>query len=145
MRWKSVVLPAPLGPISPVTEPRLTSSVAPWTARIPPKCLCTSATTRMRSLPSPSAASRRSGVVASSVRAPVASLTEHHLLAPAEDPLRAERHQQDQREPDDDEAKRGDLVARQRQVDRPRRLEQELHEDRPDDYAGPAAESAQDE
>ena len=38
-----------------------------------------------------------------------ASVTEHHLLPLAEDALRPERHQQDQDQPDDDEAQRGDL------------------------------------
>ena len=36
---KSVVLPAPFGPIRAVTEFSSTSNVAPSTARMPPKCL----------------------------------------------------------------------------------------------------------
>ena len=39
MQLKQVVLPAPLGPISPLIEPRSTSNVAPSTATWPPKRL----------------------------------------------------------------------------------------------------------
>src|SRR5690349_3384961 len=41
-----VVLPAPLGPISPCTEPRRTSVVSPSTAATPPKRLITLETAR---------------------------------------------------------------------------------------------------
>src|SRR3712207_841705 len=112
-RLKSVVLPAPLGPISAVIEPRRTSSVAPSTALTPPKRLTTSSTSRMRS-PAGAAA---------------ASVTEHHLLALAEDALRPERHEEDEHEPDDHEAQRRDLLGRQRQVQEPRRLQQDPQDD----------------
>src|SRR5690348_1119158 len=39
MRWMSVVLPAPFGPISACTSPAATSSVTPSTATTPPKRL----------------------------------------------------------------------------------------------------------
>jgi hypothetical protein len=39
MTLKSVVFPAPLGPISPVMDPGLMASEAPSTALKPPKCL----------------------------------------------------------------------------------------------------------
>src|SRR4051812_36224536 len=41
IRWMSVVLPAPFGPISACTSPAATSSVAPSTATTPPKRLLT--------------------------------------------------------------------------------------------------------
>src|ERR1044072_6720460 len=99
---KSVVLPAPLGPISAVIEPRPTAKLAPSTAVTPPKRLTTSCTSR-------------SGCD---------SVMQHHLLALAEDPLRAERDKQDQREADDHEAQRGDLLGGERQIDEARGLQQ---------------------
>ena len=42
MTLNRVVLPAPLGPISPVMAPSRISRLAPLTARTPPKCLYTS-------------------------------------------------------------------------------------------------------
>src|SRR3954447_21764758 len=44
MTLNSVVLPAPFGPISPMTELSSTSNVAPLTATTPPKRTCTSST-----------------------------------------------------------------------------------------------------
>src|ERR687888_1614858 len=143
IRWNSVVLPAPLGPISAVTEPRRTSSVAPCTARIPPNRLSTPLTTRMRSTSSPSAFAAAAGASAAPARA--TSLTQHHLLALAEDALRAERHEQDEREAHDDEPQGRDLVAREREVDRARRLEQELDDHRAHDHAREAGQAAQDQ
>ena len=64
MQLKSVDLPAPFGPIRPVIEPGSTSSVAPSTARTPPK--------RAHDL----------------VDLERARSLEHHLVALAEDPLR---------------------------------------------------------
>src|SRR5918992_4202620 len=95
-----MVLPAPFGPIRAVIEPSATSSVAPSTARIPPKRLTTS---------------RASKIGPPLLRAcavdPAAgpSVTKHHLLALAEHPLWPEGHQQDQNQADDREAKR-DLI-----------------------------------
>ena len=40
IRLKAVVLPAPLGPIRAVIEPRRTAKLAPSTARRPPKRFC---------------------------------------------------------------------------------------------------------
>src|SRR5918999_5226490 len=86
-RWKpeitlkSVVLPAPFGPIRAVIEPCPTSSVAPSSAAMPPKCFTTPSTARI-----------------------FAPLLKDHLLALAEDALWAERHQPDEDEPDHDEA-----------------------------------------
>src|ERR687895_1159339 len=87
MTLKSVVLPAPFGPINAVIDARRTSSVAPSTAWMPPKDLKTPSTSRIR----PS------------------SVTEHHLPALAEHALRPEGHQQDQQQPDEDEPQRRDL------------------------------------
>jgi hypothetical protein len=39
IRLNTVVLPAPLGPISVNTSPRRTSKLTPLTARTPPKCM----------------------------------------------------------------------------------------------------------
>src|SRR5262249_7199096 len=44
MRWKSVVLPAPFGPMSPTTSPGATSRLAPRTAWSPPNRFRTPAT-----------------------------------------------------------------------------------------------------
>src|SRR5215218_5778086 len=118
---KSVDLPAPFGPISAVIVPRSTPKLAPSTARTPPKRFSTPSTSRM------------------------ASLTEEHLLLLAEDPLRAERHQQDEDGADDDEADRRDLVSRQRQLDVASALEQRHQHDRAHDHAEVASEPAEDD
>src|ERR1700730_5947862 len=47
MSFSAVDLPAPLGPIRPVTIPRAASKVAPSTAWTPPKSMCRSLTSRM--------------------------------------------------------------------------------------------------
>src|SRR5918996_6614244 len=97
MTLKSVVLPAPLGPIRAVIEPPPTSKVAPSTARMPPKRLTTPST---------------------SSRGPLReSVAKHHLLSLAEHSLGAERHQQDQRRPDDEESQRRRLLFADRQLD----------------------------
>ena len=100
MTLKNVVLPAPFGPIRAVIEPSATSSVAPSTARIPPKRLTTSRASKI------APPLLRACAVAAAAGP---SVTEHHLLALAEHPLRPEGHQQDQHQADDREAKR-DLV-----------------------------------
>src|SRR5918999_3261025 len=83
-RWKPeitlkrVVFPAPFGPISAVIEFGATSRAAPSSAATPPKCFTTPSTSR------------------------IGPLLKDHLLALAEDALRAERHQSDEDEPNDD-------------------------------------------
>src|SRR5918996_4883777 len=97
MTLKSVVLPAPLGPIRAVIEPAPTPKVAPSTARMPPKRLTTPST---------------------SSSAPLCdSVAKHHLLALAEQPLRPERHQQDQHRSDDREAQGRRLLLADRELD----------------------------
>src|SRR5438105_8642714 len=49
---KSVVLPAPLGPIRPAIEPSATSRLAPSTARRPPKIFDSARTSSMPPPPS---------------------------------------------------------------------------------------------
>src|SRR5262245_13350007 len=46
MRWNSVVLPAPFGPMSPTISPGATSRLAPETAWSPPNRFRTPATSR---------------------------------------------------------------------------------------------------
>src|SRR5207247_1625533 len=88
MTLNRVVLPAPFGPISAVIDPSLTSRVAPSTARMPPNRLTTCSASRIgRPLPKP------------------ASITKHHLLPLAKDSLRAECHEENQDDADDDEPK----------------------------------------
>src|ERR671914_1929747 len=88
MTLNSVVLPAPLGPISDVIDARRTAKPAPSTAWMPPNHFRTSSSSRI----GPS------------------SVTEHHLPAVAEHALRPERHQQDQQHADQDEPQCGDLL-----------------------------------
>src|SRR5688572_14081515 len=116
MTLKNVVLPAPLGPISAVIEPSATSSVAPSTAKRPPKCLTTSSVSRIGA-PLDAPVARAEGAVA--------SFTEHHLLALAEHSLRPERHQQDQDQPNQDEADRLLVLD----VEKARRLVDDREED----------------
>ena len=68
IKLNSVVLPAPLGPITEVTLPTSTLIVALFTALIPPKATATSFTSRIR-------------------------LFKDHLLALTEDALWATYHQ----------------------------------------------------
>src|SRR5215471_19050316 len=102
-RLNSVVLPAPLGPMSAVIAPRWTSSLLTRTACSPPKVLVTSCATRMGSgLPTPgSAATPASWDTGDTVSA----LTEQHLPPVSQNPLRPVDHQEHepgahQREPD---------------------------------------------
>src|SRR5665213_2329950 len=130
---KRVVLPAPLGPISAVMDPLLTSNVAPSTAIRPPKPLTRSRTAKMGS----------SG--AGSCLAALSSATEHHLLALAENPLWPERHDQDKHQPDDQETQGSHLVRGQRQVDEPRPLQDEPEQDGTQRDPAVATQSAQHE
>jgi len=70
MQLKSVDLPAPLGPMSPVIEPASTSRLAPSTARTPSNARTTSRTCRL-------------------------ALTRAHLFALAQDPLRPQQYEPD--------------------------------------------------
>src|SRR5690606_4501520 len=108
-RLNSVVLPAPFGPIIEVMSPRWTSRCSTSTARRPPKERETPSTRRIGSgLATPGRASTpASGWRGSS------TCTDHHLLALAEDSLRAPDHQGPQHDAHDDEAHRGDLLARE--------------------------------
>src|SRR6266540_91796 len=108
-----------------VIEPRWTSKLASSTARTPPNALETSWTS--------STGSRAAG----------RSVTEHHLLALSEEPLRAESHQQDQEKPDEHEADRLDVLGAQRQLDEARAFEERPHHDRPDRDAPVIGEAAQ--
>ncbi len=73
-RLNTVVLPAPLGPMSEVIEPSATAKVASFTAATPPKDLATPLTSSS-----------------------TASYFSQQQLAPvAEDALRAQRHEQHQ-------------------------------------------------
>ena len=73
IRLKSVVLPAPFGPISPVIEPRAVSRLAPSTAAMPPKRLKTPATRIVGHAPGAAGArSRKAGRRASQPRRPSA-------------------------------------------------------------------------
>src|SRR5918996_5611504 len=123
MTLNSVVLPAPLGPISAVIEARRTSSVAPSTAWMPPKALETRSTSRIR----PS------------------SVTEHHLAALAEDALRPEGHEQDEQQADEHEPQRGDLLGGERQLEEAGRLEQRPQHERAERDAGVARQAAEDQ
>src|ERR1700730_1810788 len=79
MTLTSVVLPAPLGPISPWIEPCSTSSHTSQTARTPPKCRWTSSRRRSTDIPA---------------RPPGGS--DDGESAPADDPLRPENDHRDQ-------------------------------------------------
>ena len=83
MRLNIVVLPAPLGPMSPVIEPDATSNEASLTATTPPNRLLTPPST--------------------------GSLRRHRSNNPAvaQEPLGTDRHEEDQQQPDEDQAQVG--------------------------------------
>src|SRR5262245_55565755 len=118
----SVVLPAPLGPISAVTVPACTSKPAPSTARRPPKRRRTSSTT---SRPS-------SGI-------------EVELLLLPEQALGPEGHERHDDQADEDVAQRRHLVRADREVQLDAPVHQEADDDRADDDARIAPDAAQDE
>src|SRR5215207_9370502 len=122
MTLKNVVFPAPFGPMRAVIDPSRMSIVAPLTARMPPKRLTTPSALKMG-----------------------ASLTEHHLLALAEYPLWPEGHEQDQDQADHHESQGRDLVRRQGQIHEPHSLEHHPEDDRPDEDAAEAGETADDQ
>src|SRR5688572_15382400 len=117
MRLKNVVLPAPLGPINAVIEPRWTSTLSTSTAVMPPKFLRTPTAVRIGSgfaAPglrgtSASAARATRAVSDSPAMAARSASIERHLPTVAEDALRAERHQQHEQQAHDHEHDRADL------------------------------------
>src|SRR3954452_565501 len=117
-----VGLPAPSGPISPVTAPSGIAKSAPSTARSPPNLLTTASTCRMGSV-----------------------TAEQHLLALAEEPLRPQRHEHDEDEADDHEPDRRHLVRAHRELDESRPLEDRPEQERPGDDPEVAREAAEDE
>src|SRR6476646_1010289 len=90
MQLKSVVFPAPFGPISAVMELRATSSDTPLTATKPPKRTDMCRTERIAS-----------------------SALKRVLLAVAEDALRPPDDENDEGEPDEDQAQIGPLAGRE--------------------------------
>src|SRR4029079_14252916 len=117
MRLKNVVLPAPLGPISAVIDPRCTSTRSTSTAVMPPKLRRTPSAVRIGSgfwTPgsgvTPASAARATRAVSDMPAAVAGSASiECHLLAVAEDALRAGRHQQHEQETHQHEHDRPDL------------------------------------
>src|SRR5215207_352629 len=102
-RLKNVVLPAPLGPINAVIEPRCTSTRSTSTAVIPPKLRRTPTALRIGSglcTPGSGATSesawRAIRAVSESDGASDSASIEGQLPAVAEQTLRPERHQRDQ-------------------------------------------------
>src|SRR5437016_1913169 len=81
---KTVVLPAPFGPISEVSDPSVTSKLTASTARTPPKDL-------------PSPLTSRSAT----------SFLQEQLAPVAEHTLRPESHEEDEEQADEKEAKEG--------------------------------------
>ena len=120
----SVVLPAPLGPISPMISPSVSANDTSFNARRPPNCMETpdAANTGlvMRAPPpSPSAPSARPRPAE---RAPV------HPPAPppvpvGDEPLRAQPHEHDEPEPEQQEPVVGELAQLLRQHEQDRRAE----------------------
>src|SRR5438270_9521709 len=152
-RLNSVVLPAPFGPIKAVTAPRWNSRCSTSTATSPPNVRRTASTTRIgsgfREPGSRATPSLHDG-------ASVSAVTDRHLALVAEDSLRTEDHEQDQRRPDEDEADHPDLRA----VDEPRRqavvavglpehvvgeLQHTFEDDRADDRAEHPCRASQDQ
>src|ERR671931_9217 len=131
---KKVVFPAPLGPIRAVIDPSRTSSVAPLTARTPPKRL-TTASVSSSTLPFLRAPSPLTST----------SLTEDHLLALAEHPLGPERHQQDQKQARDEEAERRDLGLVEPEPDEAGALQHDPEDHRASEHAPVAGEAAEDQ
>src|SRR3954452_5039149 len=117
IRLKKVVLPAPLGPIRAVIEPRWTSTRSTSTAVMPPKFRRTPSAARIGSgfcTPgwgeTPASAARATRAVSDMLGAVTGSASiECHLLAVAEDALRPERHQQHEQQPHQHEHHRADL------------------------------------
>src|SRR5688500_10309269 len=108
-----------------VTDPSRTLIVAPLTARMPSKRLTTSRGVKTRPVPP--------------------SVTEDHRLPLAEYPLRAERHEEDQRDADEDEPQGRDLDFRERQLEEPQPLEDRPEDDRSRRHPPVVREPAEDE
>src|SRR5215475_10795608 len=83
-RLKTVVLPAPFGPITAVIEPSATAKEAPSTAATPPKALPTLSSSSSTAL-----------------------LVEQQLAAAAEQALGPQRHEQHQQQSDQEQAQEG--------------------------------------
>src|SRR5437899_10541875 len=122
-------------------EPRYTSRSAPASACTPPKLSSRPDTARIVAscAPRAPAAALRAGAPATT------SATEHHLLAPAEQALRAEGPQADPHEAHDHEAQGGDLRGRQGQVQEAGSLQQDPQDRGAGDDANVARKAAQDE
>src|SRR5262245_65622170 len=115
--------------MSAVMEPGATLNVAPATAGRPPNALRTSRTVRIGGGPVPASGTVR----------------DLQLLAPAEEALRPEGHQQHEHEAHDDEAKRRHLLRGERPLDQARALEQGPEDDGAGHHAAIAREAAQHE
>ena len=132
-RLNSVVLPAPLGPISPVMPPRWISRWSTETAVSPPKVRVTLSTTIAGSgLATPTSqgrsasafwASRAGGAVCGPGSAEAAcepvfgsAGIEHHLSSVTEDALRSEDQQQHEPDADQHEADLGDVGGGQQRT-----------------------------
>src|SRR6476661_5110553 len=87
MRLKTVVFPAPFGPINPTSAVSPTDRETPLTAFRPPKLFSQSLSSR-RDMLSPQGHPK--------VPAPFPKQSSHGNLPPSHDPLRAGEHQQDQ-------------------------------------------------
>src|SRR5215207_10670802 len=107
---------------------------------MPPKYLNSSSI--WRTVPSWERVAADSGAVS------LASLAKDHLLALAEQPLRAERHQPDQEQPGDRQPQRRDPGLGERrvgQLDEPGALDHEPEEDRADEDALVVGKAGEDE
>src|SRR5215475_3789571 len=153
-RLNSVVLPAPLGPMSAVIAPRWTSSLPISTARSPPKALTMPSATSMASglaAPGCGAASASSDSVGCG-----SSLTDKHLPTIAKHALwtvdhQEHKHEPDKREPDcadlcrDDDGGRDEASVDGLTQEAVREHQNEPENDRADDGAKDTACPAQDQ
>src|SRR5262245_33601774 len=98
MMENSVVLPAPLGPISAVIRPASTASETLSTARRPPKRLNTRST-------------RSSAMGALQERAPQTRKTRTQIGQQAHDPVRGKGHDQNQHAAVDDKVEAGRIAG----------------------------------
>src|SRR5690242_3969506 len=122
MTLKSVVFPAPFGPISAQIAPALTVNVAPATARRPPKARWTSSISSIALL-----------------------VTEHHLFLAPEQPLRAQADEDDENDADDDEPQRSEPFGRHRQLHQPEPFEHDPEDGAADGNAQIAPHAAEDQ
>ena len=114
MRLKNVVLPAPLGPISAVIDPRWTSRWSTLTAVRPPKLRVTPSTMRIGSgLADPGVAATSSKTPATGFGITSSAVIERHLLSRSEDALWSVARQQEQPQAHQDEAHLADVEVAQ--------------------------------